>query len=90
MARPDTRIALQNLIDQVRDTLPFDLPAASVCNGICNGCSKKLLDFLDCELLDWQQRLDDGEVPGLGDLDRLGRTCRKVYRVLERNGLVGG
>lgn len=79
---------MYELIHQVRDTLPFDLPAAQICNGICHGCSKKLLDFLDIELLDWQQRLDDGEMPGLGDVDRLGRTCRKVYRVLEKNELV--
>jgi len=88
MAKPNTRIAMQNLIDEVRDTLPFDLPMAQVCNGICNGCSKKLLDFLDGELLDWQARLDAGEVPRLGDLTALGRTCRKVYRVLQRNELV--
>lgn len=88
MAKPDTRTALQSLIDEVRSTLPFDLPAAQVCNGICNGCSKKLLDFLDMELLDWQSRLDAGDVPRLGELDKLGRTCLKVYRVLEKNELV--
>ncbi|TCK02647.1 hypothetical protein [Marinobacterium mangrovicola] len=85
--KPDTRTAMQALIAQARQSLPFTLPEAQLCDGICNGCSKKLLDFVDGELEEWQARIDTGEIPRLGDLEKLGRTLRKVYRVLQRNAL---
>ncbi len=79
---------MQQLIDQARQRLPFTLPEAQLCDGICSGCSKKLLEFIDGELTDRQERLDEGETPRLGDLEKLDRTCRKIYRVLQRNELV--
>lgn len=69
--------------------MPFEMPVDQMCSGICTGCAKKLLDFLDIQLEEWEWRLDQGEVPALGDLDKLGKTCHKIYRVLEKNGLVG-
>ena len=86
--KPDTATAMRRLIGQVRDAIPFGLPEARACTGVCNGCTVKLLDYLDGELADWEARLDAGERPNLGDLDRLGRTSRKVYRALAANGLV--
>jgi len=76
------------LIAQVRAAIPFELPVAQLCAGPCRGCPKKLLDYLDGELEDWQQRLDAKELPSLGDLQRLATCSRKIYRSLERNGLV--
>jgi len=86
--KPDTRTAMRQLMAQVRAAIPFDAPAAQVCTGTCAGCSMKLLEFLGTELQAWEYRLDAGEKPTLGDLSRLARTSRKVYAVLERNGLV--
>jgi hypothetical protein len=86
--KPDTSAAMRLLIRQVRDAIPFDSPEAQVCDGECNGCSVKVLEYLDTELKGWEDRLAAGERPNLGDVSRLGRTSRKVYRVLERNGLV--
>lgn len=79
---------MHDLIGRVRTTLPFDLPEAQVCSGVCQGCSRKLLDFLASELDDWERRLASGERPGLSDLSQLIRTSRKVQRVLIRNGLI--
>jgi hypothetical protein len=79
---------MRQLIDEVRQTLPFDLPEARVCNGPCDGCSLKLLDFLEMELEAWERRLDAGEKPGLAELSRLARTSRRIHRVLQRNGLL--
>jgi len=76
------------LISQVRDNIPFDLPEAYVCSDNCNGCSLKLLEFLDMELLDWERRLDEGERPNFGDIKRMVKMARSIYRVLQRNGLV--
>ncbi len=48
----------------------------------------KLLEFLDMQLNEWESRLKQGEVPNLGDLHRLGNIGNKIYRVIERNGLI--
>jgi hypothetical protein len=86
--KPDAPTALRQLIDEVRQTLPFDLPEARVCNGPCDGCSLKLLDFLEMELAAWERRLDEGEKPGLAELSRLAKTARRIHRILHRNGLL--
>jgi hypothetical protein len=86
--KPDTTTAMRALIAQVREAIPFDLPEAQACTGECNGCTVKLLAYLEGELADWEARLAAGERPNLGDLSRVGRTSRKVYRVLAANGLV--
>jgi len=78
---------MRQLIAEVRQTLPFDLPQARVCDGPCKGCSLKLLDFLENEIDDWESRLDQGEKPGLAELSRLAKTSRNVHRVLQKNGL---
>jgi len=79
---------MRQLIDQVRHTLPFDMPEARLCEGPCNGCSMKLLEFLELELEGWEQRLNAGEKPGLAELSKLARTSRRIQRVLARNGLL--
>jgi hypothetical protein len=86
--KPDAATAMRELIIQVRQTLPFDLPEARVCDGPCKGCSLKLLDFLEQELEEWEQRLDDGEKPGLAELSRLAKTSRRIHSVLLKNGLL--
>jgi hypothetical protein len=79
---------MRDLIQRVRATLPFEAPEALVCSGVCQGCSRKLLDFLESELDDWERRLDTGERPGLNDLSRLIQTSRKIRHILIRNGLI--
>lgn len=88
MKKPDTRTAMYQLIRQVRTAFPFDASETSLCSDECSGCSKKLLEFVSMELDDWETKLDDGARPGLADLDRMARTCRKVYEVLQRNELI--
>lgn len=68
--------------------MPFDLPEANLCSGKCNGCSQKLLDYLDIELEAWEYRLDAGESPDFGDISKMAKTSQKIYRVMQRNGLV--
>lgn len=88
MRKPAVAIAMRDLIRQLRLSLPFGAPEASICSGLCQGCSRKLLDFLASELDDWERRLDAGECPGLRDLSHLLQTSRKVQRLLIRNGLI--
>ena len=79
---------MQQLIDQIRDTLPFDTPAGYVCADECKGCSLKLLAFLDTELMDWEDRLMQGETPTLADIQQLAKLSRRVYAVLQKNGVL--
>lgn len=83
---PDSRSAMLWLIDQVRHTIPFGHPV--VCTGACQGCSVKLLEYLDGELAAWEQHVNAGGRVGLAELSRLARTARKVHAVLVRNGLI--
>ncbi|SDX21188.1 hypothetical protein [Thiocapsa roseopersicina] len=86
--KPDTRTAMQRLIEEVRAAIPFDAAQARVCSGDCSGCSQKLLDYLEGELAAWEQRLAEGDRPSLADLSRLAKTARKIHRVLVRNGIL--
>ncbi|WP_209262279.1 hypothetical protein [Thiorhodococcus minor] len=79
---------MRGLIAEIRARMPFASAEAQICSGDCNGCSRKLLDYLESELDAWELRLGEGETPGLDDLSRLIRISKKVYRVLARNGLV--
>jgi len=86
--KPERSIAMQQLIKQVRVAMPFDLPEANLCSGKCNGCSQKLLDYLDAELEDWELRLKSGEHPDFGEIQRIAKTSKKIYMIMQRNGLV--
>ena len=86
--KPDTRTAMGLLIRRIRETLPLDAPEARICTGACDGCSLKLLEYLDGELQEWESRLAAGERPNFGDLAGLARTARKIHRVLARNGAI--
>jgi hypothetical protein len=85
--KPDTRTAMSRLISQIRDAAPFDLNPEQICGDGCEGCSSKLLIYLETELDDWETKLTDGAIPTFGDLDRLAKQGRKILRVLQRNGV---
>ncbi|WP_421862427.1 hypothetical protein [Motiliproteus sp.] len=86
--KPDCHTAMRLLLAQIRQALPFEMDEAQLCRGPCQGCSKKLLEFIDMELEEWQTRLDRGEQPSLGDIQKLAKRARKVYQVMQNNGLI--
>ena len=86
--KPDTRTAMGELIAQIKTAIPFNLPESYICSGRCHGCSLKLLDFLALQLEEWEDRLQAGEQPNFGDLRKLTRIARQVYRVMDRNNLL--
>ena len=86
--KPDRREAMQILLNDIRQSLPFDQPETYLCQKECIGCPKKLMEYLENELLNWQEILDDGGQPSLGAISRLANTGRKIHLVLEKNGLV--
>ncbi len=86
--KPDTQTALMQVINLARQSIPFGLTEAQMCSGVCHGCSKKLLDFLEMELDSWEARIIAGEVPNLGDVSSLARMSKKIYIALSKSGLV--
>jgi hypothetical protein len=79
---------MRQLIEQVREAIPFGLCDEQICGDSCEGCSSKLLLYLETELDAWESRLADGVVPSFGDLDRMAKQGRKIYRVLQQNGVL--
>lgn len=79
---------MRQLIAQVREAIPFDLNDEQICAESCQGCSSKLLSYLESELDTWESKLADGVIPTFGDLDRLAKQGRKIHRLLQQNGLV--
>ncbi|TPH13414.1 hypothetical protein [Litorilituus lipolyticus] len=86
--KPDCTSAMRNLIKEVRDDFPFNVPDANICGISCVGCPKKLLEIVDTELCEWEVKLDENITPKLGEISRLGKLCKNVRRGLKRNGLV--
>ena len=79
---------MENLIKEIQSRIPLDLSESQLCSGLCQGCPKKLIEFLDQLLSDWCRRLDSGEIPSLGDVERLAKTATKIYKALQKNQLV--
>jgi len=88
MKKPDRRQAMAQLIQTIRSKLPFEQPDIYYCHADCKGCSLKLMEYLDMELINWEKRLQDGEWPSFGDINQLLKTSKKVANVLKRNQLL--
>ncbi|MBU0653691.1 MAG: hypothetical protein KJ914_01000 [Gammaproteobacteria bacterium] len=89
--KPKTSVVMRNIIQQIRENFPFAMTEQELCAETCShGCSMKLLEYMDMEITAWEQRLDNGEIPNLGDIQKLSKSSKKIYRILEKNQLVGG
>lgn len=86
--KPSLQTAMQTLITEIRQALPLHLDQAQLCQGPCQGCSKKLLEYLDTELEQQESALQRGHIPRFGDLQRLARSGRKIHQTLIRNGII--
>ncbi len=86
--KPDSTIAMLQLIEQVKQTMPLDDPETFACGpkGDCIGCPKKLLELVDSEMRYWESAIARGERPLLGELNRFAKLCRNVHRGLARSG----
>jgi hypothetical protein len=79
---------MYQLIERIRREIPFGLPEEALCSDRCQGCSSKLLLYLETELDGWEVKLAAGAMPNFGDLSRLADKCKKIAQVLHRNGLL--
>ncbi|WP_263081187.1 hypothetical protein [Endozoicomonas sp. Mp262] len=79
---------MRELIGRIREEIPFDMPESDICSGSCKGCSKKLLEYLESEVDNWDYKLSHGETPDFGDISSLARSGKKIFKVLKVNGLI--
>ena len=78
-----------NIIQQIRETFPFDISEEKLCaETCCCGCPKKLLEYMQMEITEWERRLENGDIPNFRDIQKLSKTGKNIYRVLEKNNLV--
>ncbi|MAA61478.1 UNVERIFIED_ORG: hypothetical protein DFO82_2079 [Idiomarina abyssalis] len=87
--KPDTKTAMYQLLNVIRKHIPFGLKEADMCQGICRGCSKKMMEMLDAEVSQWQADLDNELAePTLADLVFMEKLARRTEKVLHRNKLM--
>jgi len=86
--KPDTKVAMENLIREARKEIPFNLSFDGHCEGRCDECPEKLLEFLDIDLSGWESRLNNGDIPNLGDVHTLARDCKEIYAILRKKGFI--
>ena len=79
--KPKTPVAMLDLIQQVRSIFPFAITKEELCAETCSyGYPQKLLACIDIEFTDWEQRINNGEIPNLGDIQKLSNISKKVYK----------
>jgi len=86
--KPDRQSAMLGIIKLVRDDFPFYAPESQICGDTCVGCPKKLLELVETEVIDWEHKINSGEVPNFTEIDRFAKLCKNVRRSLVRNGVV--
>ncbi|MBZ0167248.1 MAG: hypothetical protein K8I00_10625 [Candidatus Omnitrophica bacterium] len=86
--KPNTKVAMEKLIKEARQKIPFNLSFDGYCEGRCDECPEKLLEFLDMNLSDWDDRLTRGDLPNLGDVHAVARDCKEIYAILKKKGFI--
>ena len=86
--QPNTAKAMQKLIQNIKQCLPFEAPDVHLCSGLCLGCPKKVMAFLEDEVAAWEQALENGQMPTLGDIQQLAKTAKKIHKLMVKNQLM--
>ena len=88
--KPRTDVVMADIIHKIKDTFPFSLSEEELCGDTCSyGCALKLLEYMSMEIAEWEERLEDGYIPNFKDIQKITKTSKKIYKVLEKNNLVG-
>ncbi len=89
--KPKTDVVMSDIIHKIKDIFPFSLSEDELCGDTCtHGCAKKLLDYLYMEITEWEERLENGEIPNFKDIQKITKASKKIYQALEKNNLVDG
>ena len=79
--KPDRQTAMLNIIKLVRDDFPFYAPESQICGDTCVGCPKKLLELVDTEIIDWQNKIEYGEIPDFAQINSFAKLCKTYVGV---------
>jgi hypothetical protein len=85
---PDVKTTMENLIKEIREKVPFRMSFDGYCEGRCDVCPEKLMEFLDTEVSHWESRLQHGVLPGADDIESLVKDYQKVRAQLEKEGII--
>jgi len=81
--------AMRELTNTIRQHIPFDeMNEARLCSGLCIGCPKKMLEYIEQEVEYWERNLDNCEIPNLGDVNALSRSSKKIHNMLVKNKII--
>ncbi|MDP6968604.1 MAG: hypothetical protein QGG88_05760 [Gammaproteobacteria bacterium] len=86
--QPNTTEAMQRMLAEIKQGLPFGESEAHLCSGLCLGCPKKVMAFIEDEVAAWEQAMANGQIPTLGDLQQLGKTAKKIHRLMVKNKII--
>lgn len=87
--KPRTDVVMSDIIHKIKEAFPFDMGEEELCGETCtHGCALKLLEYMYMEITEWEERLENGEIPSLKDIQKITKTSKKIYKVLEKNNLV--
>ena len=87
--KPKTDVVMSDIIHKIKETFPFYMGEEELCGDTCShGCALKLLEYMSMEITDWEERLEDGYIPDFKDIQKITKTSKKIYKVLEKNNLV--
>lgn len=79
---------MEDLIKEIRLNIPFDMPVTGCCEGRCETCPEKLVEFMDIEVSHWESRLKAGTLPNQEETENLSKYYNKVYAILDEQGLI--
>ena len=87
--KPKTEVVMTDIIQQIKAAFPFDMSEEEMCAVTCShGCPRNLLEYIHAEITEWEQRLENGETPNFRDIQKLAKTSKKIYKILEKNDLI--
>ncbi len=90
----DIKIMMEYLIKEVREKILFKFSSDQSCSfdGFCEGrcdvCPEKLIEFLDIEITHWEFCLKHDVLPKAIDLENLTKDYKKIYTILEKGGFL--
>jgi len=84
----DVKTTMESLIKEIRGKVPFLMSFDGYCEGRCDVCPQKLIEFLDIEVSHWEAKMKHGVLPSAADIESLAKDYKKVYVQLEKEGII--
>ena len=85
---PDVKTTMVALIKEIRERIPFNVPFSGYCEGRCDVCPEKLIEYLDIEVTHWETKMKYGSLPNASEVDSLIKDYKKIHCILEKQGVV--